>query len=349
MDHGARRHRATASEGASSPLQESRVSEASLDPVVPNAEGLPGHLGEGGGVTLAVRVGPAGENNRPRVVDLDAGGLVRAQTGGFHMRRDADAEGEVASVDLALPSPLSPVVEDFERGPELVGEIAGVVHHRCPVPVQHAHVTRHFPGRNQVAAAQFSRVDAEIDGGHVHQPVEHEGGLGATGAPHRRVPCLVGEDAEAGHVEVIYGELAAGVGGDVEGEGEPEQVGRTAVLDDAHLESPEAPRRVIRQQRVDDLIPGMAGVGQVLAAVLQPPNRFAEQAGRKRHQQFLCVDTPAEASAHVGCNHPEVFLRASEKLGHVGAQDVWNLSRGPDRQGLVTGGWYPDRAPVFDG
>ena len=287
-------------------------------------------------VALAVARGPDPHVRAAVGADLDRGVLRGPATGGdLHIAGHADAEdlgvapltsGRLLGPQLAVAGQADGLVERF-------GVVTGVV---VGVGVG---VEREPIGRDEVHPAQLDRVDIELDGGDVHDPLEHRGGFGPTCSPvgadrrgvrgrrrdvDRHVCDVVGAVRHAsGRVRHhrAEGRVGAAVGEDAGVQTGDPAVAAKAQLDPLHLSS------AVEQRQ------------HVLRACLHPAHRPVEEAGCSGHRCHLAVqsDLGTEPAADRGHHHPDA-VRLDAQHRREGALDlVGHLGRRVDDEPVAFG------------
>ena len=193
-------------------------------------------------------------------------------------------------------------------------------------------VERHLLGPHQALASASRRLDAELARQRVERHLQREAHAGAGDAAVGQDRRLVGghrigaaavvrEVVEARQDGADLARLQAG----------RERIGRVGAGIDGRL-------AVERQQAAvrvgvggeDVVMLAAVGVGgEVLAAVLDPPQRRAELARRPGERDLLGQQDAlvAEAAADIGRHHADLALVDAETFGEAGAHDVRLLGR----------------------
>ena len=115
------------------------------------------------------------------------------------------------------------VADRFQRLVEHRLVIAAVIFELRKILVDDPVLVGERIGRNQVAPPDFRRVDAELMGGEIEQPLDHEHAVLAAGAAIGRHDRQIGEDGGEGrvigrhHVRTEQGALAAFSGASAQG------------------------------------------------------------------------------------------------------------------------------------
>ena len=190
---------------------------------------------------------------------------------------------------------------------------------------------------DQIAQAQLPGVELQAGGGHVHQPLHHEGRHGtadpAKGA-HRRL-------------RRQHAARAPAIGGHAIGTGQEahdldrlqrrrpwiDRV-RTDIAGHVRLEADDRPVGGEPQLGIDRLVEGLRGRDQVLQAIAGPLHRAAELARQRGDEDLLGIQgrLAAEPAADVGRNHPHAVGRQIERLAQRVANDAGNLGGGVQGQ-----------------
>ena len=201
-----------------------------------------------------------------------------------------------------------------------------------------------------VLLADLERVDADLGGQLVHDPLDAVRRLGPAGAAVGVGPGLVGEHRLAG--EVVGRELVDRV------EHERAQH-RHAAADDRDVRAEvgeqldlEAGDRAVLLGRQGQLLPLVAAVvaaEQGLRAGLGVLHRLADPAADRPGDPLLRggLELAAEAAADVGGDHPDLGLGHAGRRGQREPQDVRDLGGRPHRE-LLTGRVDHDRAGLHE-
>src|SRR6266700_4335757 len=309
---------------------------------------LPGDdLREGGLVALALALDAELEDRLAggvhaqlrRVEHAQPGDVVlRAVAGADHLSEagDADPHQLATGAALGLLAAQLLVAELLQRQVQRAAVVAGVVD-----PADRG-VVGELLWLDEVVAPEVGRVDAQLGGGLLHQPLDQETRLGdperaAIGDP---AGGLVGVDAV--HL-APGGRHVVGAGEDVEqpgGEFARLRGGvEGAMVGDHPGAQPEDPAvRVERHLAVHVVVAGEAGGDQVAGAILDPLHRPAEQQRRDRGDHVTRVDRHlvAEAAAKVRRDDADVLLRQAGDQREQGAVRVRRLRGHPD--GRLAGG-----------
>ncbi len=202
-----------------------------------------------------------------------------------------------------------------------------------------------------VALAHHERVLTELVCQLVHDPLDAEGGLGATGTPVGIGPGLVGEDRL--HREVVGRELVDGV------EHEGAQDGNAAadegdvgaeVREQVDLEPGDLALLVGGERQPLPLVTAVVGRHERLRAGLGVLDGPAQLAGHPPGQPLLRrhLQLAAEAAADVRGDDPDLRLRDAGRGREREAHDVRDLGRRPHRQ-LLAGRVDDDGARLHEG
>jgi hypothetical protein len=193
--------------------------------------------------------------------------------------------------------------------------------------------------RNQIAATDLDRIEAESRRRLVHQPFDGKRDHRTRDAAVRRHRTCIGQDS-AGDTGILAHVVRAGqlrnrhqrldgagrgiagigadIGDDIRGKGDHLSVG------------------VERAFERDQLIAAVEGGDEILAAVLHPCHRRLELAREPSHQHELDRQRHflPEAAAHVGRDYPQIRFRHSDQIGNDRAHDVRHLGRTGERHAL---------------
>ncbi len=205
---------------------------------------------------------------------------------------------------------------------------------------------------DEIAEPDLGRIDPEPARGSIHQALDHEHGgrpPDATVRPERRLAgrhaarpppigrYLVGPGQEADRLHRLDGSgpridrVGADVGGDLR-----------AKPDDGAV-------RVQAELGVDDLVPGVRGREQVLAAIADPLHRAPESSRHHARGDLLGVERSlgAEAAAHVVRDHADLVLRHAQQVGQDVAHETGALRGRPQGERLAAGRVVREAAAVF--
>ena len=242
-----------------------------------------------------------------------------------------------AQLGLALAP--ARVVEQIERAPELERIVAAVVAHGYAVAVDEPGPIRHLRRCDQVPRPDLGRIDSELRGQPVEQPLDDQDRFRAPGAAIRRARRLVGDHREALGAErgdlVLRGQVIDRVRRLVD----REAVIGADVLHDAHVEPENAPVARRREPRVVRLLARLMRARDELGAGLDPLHGPAEADCEQRDEHVLRVDAflRAEPAAGVGRDDAHALDRQADARGDGAAQVIGRLVRCPDGQALRRG------------
>ena len=279
----------------------------------------------------------------PGRLDPDRAGLVRPQAG--LLDEAADAHADVAALGPRLLLHGREVGVAGERGRLLQAGrvVAGVVDDRPRQHVAELAVQRQLLGLDHVAQPHLHRVEAEVGGDAVDDPLHRERGLHVADTAERVHRRLVGHDHLGRGLEVLevvgpgqhahaderldHGQalqVGPGVGHAVVADGED-----PAVVVVAHLD-------------VVELLAPVGGGDEVLPAVLDPLDRALDAPRDAAQEDLLRVDLQLdpEAAAEVGGDHADAVLGQAERGLQVGLDPVGNLGGAVEREAaaLLVGG-----------
>ncbi len=193
-------------------------------------------------------------------------------------------------------------------------------------------------GRNQVAPPDFRGIDAELMGGEIEQPLDHEHAVLAAGAAIGRHDRQIGEDGGEGrvigrhHVGTEQGALA------VDRHREPVRIIGAAIVQEDVLDAEDAAVARKRNLGVMDLAALLGGGEKMLEPVLDPFDR-AIQPHRDPGQRDLFRiehhDFRPEAAADKGRDDAHLPFAEAEDAGQAVADEHRRLRRVPDRHVLA--------------
>ena len=265
--------------------------------------------------------------------DLDS--LVGRDAGALDEEGDADAAQDALLAFRRLAPFHARIIERGQRLRQLCGVVAVPVDERGVALEDAARNPGAVLGPHQVAPPDLGRIQAQRTGdvvhGRFHDEVAvrltraavgaHDRGVGVDGLVlrvHRRNPVGAGQDG----LGALGIDRAVGTVG-------------AAVVEEAVPDAEDA--AVLRRRDLDavDHQPLVVGADEVLAPVLDPLHRAAQQARSEGDQQLLGIDQEdldAEAAAHVRRDHGDGGLRQPELLrNHAPGRDG-RLGRIPDRE-----------------
>ena len=150
-------------------------------------------LAQGGGDALPHRVDAAVEHHAAVVAHLHPGVFPGSDAAGLHEAADAHAHGPALRPGRDAPLLKLLVVHVAQGRVELPRQVAAVVH--VVVVRVPAEVVGHLLRADHVAPPQLRGIEPEAVGRHVQEPLAHEVGLVAAGAPVGAYRGLVGEHA----------------------------------------------------------------------------------------------------------------------------------------------------------
>ena len=245
--------------------------------------------------------------------DRDLGALAR------HPRGDLDIVGDTDPAPFAAPPRLgSPGREAVPVGERQPGR-----HRRRVVAAVIGEARRVGEGlgggRDQVAAAQFGRVDAEPVGRQIDQPLDDEDRLGPAGAAIGRGRHGVGDGAAAAEMDgrdrVDVGHQADALLQWPERRRMPAEIAEVRAAD-----GEETPLGVERQLGRDGQIAALPVAEKRVAALAGPFDRPPDEARRPGKQRIFRVEqiARAEIAAHVAADAAHPLGRHAEDLREVG-------------------------------
>ena len=301
-----------------------------------DAELFRDELHERGVVALAHRLRADAHDHLVVARHLDLGAFGRVAGGGLDILADGDAGELAALLCLRAPRLVSGPVGHLRRQRHVLLELATVIGRA------HRVGEGQLVGADQVAAAQFDRVDAQFDRGDVDQPLHDVDRLrppgAAIGADRR------GVSHDAANID-IGGRHGIDVGQDLRADLRRDgDAGRAAIgadigdRVDAHGEEPAV--AVKRQFAVRDMVAAVQVAEEGLAAVADPLDGAAQPLRRGHHQHLFGVGVRlhAEAAADIVDEHADLRRRAFEEgVGEPVAQQMPVLVRGIDGVAAAVG------------
>ena len=246
--------------------------------------------------------------------------------------RPLDGVGEADAAQLAVLARLrAPPLEardigELERHVHALLELAAVVGER------ECGLERHGVGRNVIAPPQLGRVDAELVGGEIDEPLDHIGGLGAAVAAIG--PNRIGVREHGGDVGMHRGDaIDAGKGADIAGEGGHPglHIGADAG-DHGGAHGQEVAVFVEREFGLRDVVAGLGVAEKGFRPRRHPFHRPPHVLRGQQHQRDFVVDRRlhAEAAADVAGDHADLALGHLEHRRQLGAERMHALQRGVD-------------------
>ena len=196
-------------------------------------------------------------------------------------------------------------------------------------------LVREGVGRDEIAAAQFGRVDAELVGGEIDDAFQQEGRLRPAGAAigvdrHGMGEHRLGLDIDR------RGRIGAGEQGPVEIGRDAGREGRQIgahIGDRRHLEREELGVAVERQLDMGDVVAAMRVRHEAFRALGGPFDRPPDLAGGPGDDRLLgvMVDLRAEAAADIGGDDAQLRLRDVQHEGAHQQADHMRVLAGRDR------------------
>ena len=225
------------------------------------------------------------------------------------------------------------VVDRLEHHRLALGEVAAVVFYRRAGARLHRRRVGHGRRRDQIAPPDLGPVETYAGGGDIEQPLDGERALRIAGAPDRHGRHLVGLDRD--HSQRIARHLVGTRQGGRRVVGDVDALRRvgTLVVEQRAAHAEDRTLAVERDLEVPLLIAFLDRGQKVLAAVLDPFDRAAEQAGCERHHHLLGIDQVlgAEAATDIGRDDAQLLVVQPEQLHQRHADLVRALRRGPHR------------------
>ncbi len=294
-------------------------------------------LRERGLVPLAVPARPGGHDDLAGRVHPHRGGVVAgghphpAQRHGRRAVRGPLGEAGVADPGAqplaAQPVPLG---RPARLGHLLLGPVQrlGVAALVVGDPVHPG--VRELAWADHVAAAHGERIQAELPGRLLHQPLHHQHQLRPGHPAVGRGGRLVAGDGPApgpvgGHL--VDARQLGRRHQRLDPAGERERRVGAHVAVDVRGQAEDPAVRVERRPHVVALLVAVERRGQVLLPVLGPADRPAQPPGQPGDDQFLPADHAfqPEATADIGGDHPDLAFGQRKGLGHGGPHLVRDL------------------------
>ena len=283
---------------------------------------------EHGLVALALRDAAGKQRDRARAVEAHFGALEAERTGALDRIGNAEAAQLAALVRLRAAlgetrdvGALHPLVEDLF-------EFAAVIREGEPG------LERHRLGRNEIAPAQFHRIDAGLVGGEIHQPLDHIGGLRAAIAairPHRVGVRVHGRDIGMDRGRAIDPGQRAQIVEEVRRAGLQM---RAHVGDGLHPHAEEHAVLVERKLGVGDVVARLGVAEKGLRTRALPFDRPAGELRCEQHQRRLVEDRRLHAEAAADVAGDDVHLALGDLqhlLRQIRAERVHALRLGIER------------------
>ena len=308
------------------------VAAEHVDVGIRGAQGLGADLRERRLVALALGIDTDLDRDAAVVLHSDRRPFAGPDATGLDIAADPDADapalGPPQRLALAPPS----VVALLHGGIEQSLEIQIVITHRHAVPVDEAAAVWHVLPPDDVATANFDRVDSGFAGDGIQHPVHREDGLHAARPAIRAAAWRVGQDAPAFDAErrdlVVRREvidrvgrqhhLEMTIGADFLVQDEVQRAD-AAILVERNLDIVRLPARLVRREHV-------------LEARFAPSHRAAEVACQDGCDDVFRIERALEpeASTDVMRNHAATVLRDAQHLSDLVARGIGHLRGGPD-------------------
>ena len=277
-----------------------------------HAELIGDDLRERGFVALSVRRGASCQRDLAGRGNAHGRAFVGAEAGAFDRVRyghaDVTALGECRLLARREPFP----VDGFEGGALALGIIAAVVGDGPAVAEHDADLVGHLLRLDEIAAADFGAVDAELLRDEVHHAFHREHGLGAARAAHGRARGLVGvHDSE---IEIVGRQhVGAGHGRrcNPRQHEAPRDVG-PVVMHEAALEAEQLAVVVDGYREIPPLVALLMGDVEIFAAVLDPFHRTTEGLRGRCHCTVLAIERALGAEAAADFRRDDADLIVAE-------------------------------------
>ena len=253
------------------------------------AQQIGGDLGICGFVAHAIGLGADDQRDAAVVLEAQFRALIRRAAGGFEEAGDAHAAAQ--SPRLARrPTRRETVAIRVEHRVVHVGGKAAAVDGRAK-----GLLIGKRP--HKIAAAEFDRIDRQLAGGAVHQPLDHIIHLRLPGAAIGVNRQGVGEDPVHIHEDGRNDITAAhGIGRGIGGTAWParRQIG-PQIGGGRDIQRQEVPLRIQRQPCLGDVVAALGGAGEILRPFADPCHRTAEVAGGMQQQHQFGIERVLDA------------------------------------------------------
>src|SRR5271166_869253 len=174
---------ATARKGTGAPIKLIRVAGHHIDVTDINTEAISGDLRKTGEMALALRADAGHDAHFAVRLHLHFRAFIGTDAGALDVASDGNAE--VASLGaqprlFILDEAL--VVDESEHPVQRSFIIAAVIFERREILIDNLVVVRERVRRNEVAASDLDAIDSQLTSGEIHQPLNDEHTVLATGA-----------------------------------------------------------------------------------------------------------------------------------------------------------------------
>ncbi len=262
-----------------------RVALAVMHIVEGKAQPVADKLLEHGFMPLAVIGRPRQDRRRAGAVEPDLAAFEPGGGGPFDGVGYADPAQLAARRDLPAACLEPGVIRHAERHVHVLLERAAIVFEGQPG------LERHRVRRDRVAAAELHRIDAELVGGNIHQPLDHEGGFG----PSRPAigPGNGGMGEHGGDIHMDRGRrVHARKRAEIDRQRPARRLGDIGadIADGLHPHAEELPVLVERQFADSDVIAPLSIRLESLGPVGCPFHRAARHLRGPQHQHVLVID-----------------------------------------------------------
>ena len=294
----------------------------------------------------------AGGEQHPAVtLHLHAHSFEGAESGAFHVARDADAD--VPSLrPCGAPALGKPLVVGLLQCETLkLGIVAAVVGGGAAIAKLEPDAVGHLLGTDEVAPSQLHRIEVERPRRTVHQPLHEEHRLRPARAPHRRDRNLVRVGDRDLHT--VGGQHVGARhrgGADVRHHQAPRHVS-AGVVQEMAAQPEQVSFPVERELSLPVLVAFLIGGEEVLTPVLYPLHGTAGEQRAGGNAELLGVEhgLGTEAATDVGSDHPDLMLSHAHHAGVGIAVLVRRLRPRPDGDALARGVVAGEEGAAFHG
>ena len=122
------------------------------------------------------------------------------------------------------------------------------------------------------------------------------------------------------------------------------------VVDQRAPDPEHPPLGIERHLHVPELVAFLGGGGEMLAAILDPLDRAADDPGGERDHGLLGVEDEfgPEPAADIGSDHAQPVLGATQQVGKHRVRAMRHLGAAPDREPAVIGIETGEHPPALD-
>ena len=248
------------------------------------------NLRQRGVMRLALRRGAGVDSDAAVGADPDRGAFIRSKAGALDEVRKADTQVAPFRPGGRLAGRKTGPIPTLQRQCLSAGIVATVVEHGAAVSSDHAAVEGHLLWPDEVAPAHLGPVQAELVRHPVHEPLHCEDCLWPTCAAHRcsrHLVCEEGLERQRERWDDVR-PLKCGHGDPGQHEA-PWDVG-AGVMRQLPMQAQDAAFCVDSQRQVPSLVTLLVRSDEVLAPILNPFYRTAQELYAVRDQRVLSVE-----------------------------------------------------------